>query len=80
MPESRVISGVVKLIPNLYDKEKYVVHIATLDLALKHGLTLDKVHRVIEFDETTWLRSHIDFNTELQTKAKKTLRKTSLSL
>ena len=34
----------MKLVPNLYDKEKYVVHIATLDQVLKHGLFLEKVH------------------------------------
>ena len=38
-----------KLVPNLKDKKGYVVHIKALDEALKHGLKLKKVHRVIEF-------------------------------
>ena len=42
MPERMVINGVTKLVPNLYDKEKYVIHIVTLDQALKHGLILEK--------------------------------------
>ena len=58
------INGVQKLIPNLYDKEEYVIHIAAPDQALKHGLVLDRVHRVIEFDQSAWLAPYIDFNTE----------------
>ena len=42
MPERMVINGVTKLVPNLYDKEKYVTHIVALDQALKHGLILEK--------------------------------------
>ena len=29
-----------KLVPNLKDKKRYVVHIKALDQALKHGLKL----------------------------------------
>ena len=36
------ISGVEKLVPNLFDKKKYVIHIRALDQALKHGLVLEK--------------------------------------
>ena len=41
-----------KLVPNLKDKKGYVVHIKALDQALKHGLKLKKVHRVIEFRQS----------------------------
>ena len=41
-----------KLVPNLKDKKEYVVHIKALDQALKHGLKLKKVHRVIEFRQS----------------------------
>ena len=44
MCEKRKINGVLKLVPNLYDKKKYVIHITALDQALKHGLVLDNVH------------------------------------
>ena len=43
MCEKREISGVLKLVPNLFHKKKYVIHITALDQALKHGLVLDKV-------------------------------------
>ena len=38
--ERMVINGVEKLIPNLYCKKRYVIHIRALDQALKHGLLL----------------------------------------
>ena len=41
-----------KLVPNLMDKKEYVVHIKRLNQALKHGLKLKKVHRVIEFQHS----------------------------
>ena len=63
------INKVEKLVPNLNDKEKYVVHIRKLNQALKHGLVLKKVHRVISFHQSAWLKVYIDKNTELRKKA-----------
>ena len=40
-----------KLILNLNDKEKYVVHIRTLQFYLKHGLKLKKIHRAIKYEQ-----------------------------
>ena len=47
MCECMVIGGVEKLIPNLYYKKRYVIHIRALDQALKHGLVSERIHRVI---------------------------------
>ena len=69
------INGVKKLVPNVYNKKKYVIHIGALNQALKHGLILEKVHRVIEFDQSAWLKPYIDFNTELRKKAKNDFEK-----
>ena len=68
MCEKLKINKVEKLVPNLYDKKNYVIHIRALDQAFKHGLILEKVHRVIEFDQGAWLKPYIDFNTELRKK------------
>ena len=38
MCEKRKINGVQKLVPNLYDKKKYVIRIMALHQALKRGL------------------------------------------
>ena len=69
MCERMKISGVEKLIPNLFDKKRYVIHIRALDQALKHGLVLDKIHRAIEFKQSAWMKECIDFNTKLRTAA-----------
>ena len=75
MCEKMKINKVEKLVPNLYDKNKYVIHIRALDQALKHGLVLEKVHRVIELNQSGWLKSYIDFNTKLRTQAKNDFEK-----
>ena len=58
-PESMKIDKCKKLVCNLYNKEKYVVHIRSLKQALNHGLILKKVHRVIQFNQEAWLLKHI---------------------
>ena len=75
MPESMKIKKVEKLTPNLNDKIKYVINIEALNQALQHGLILEKVHRIIEFDQSEWLKPYIDFNTDLRTKAKNDFEK-----
>ena len=69
MCESMKINEVEKLVPNLKDKKKYVIHIRALAEALKHGLILERIHRAIEFDQSAWMKPYIDFNTQLRTKA-----------
>ena len=70
MCEKMTINKVEKLVPNLYDKKKYVIHIRGLNQTLKHGLILEKVRRVIKFNQSAWLKPYTDFNTELRKKAK----------
>ena len=69
MCERMKINGVEKLIPNLYDKKRYVIHIRALDQALKHGLVLESIHKAIEFKQLAWMKEYIDFNTKLRTAA-----------
>ena len=52
MCERMEINGVEKLVPNLRDKKSYVIHIQALNQALQHGLKLDRIHRVIEFNQS----------------------------
>ena len=54
-----------KLVPTLKYKG-YVVHIKALDQALKHGLKLRKLHRVIEFQQSRWMKAYIMLNTRLR--------------
>ena len=69
MCERMEINGVEKLVPNLRDKKNYVIHIQALIQALQHGLRLDGIHRAIEFDQSPWLKTYIDFNAQLRTAA-----------
>ena len=69
MCERMKINGVEKLIPNLYYKKRYVIHIRALEQVLKHGLVLERIHRAIEFKQSAWMKEYIDFNTKLRTAA-----------
>lgn len=53
-----------KLIPNLQPKDKYVVHCRNLKLYISLGMTLTKIHRVMAFEQSPWLKTFFDFNTE----------------
>ena len=64
-----------KLVPNLMDKKKYVVHYTNLLLYLSLGMKLRKIHRVLEFDEKPWMEPYIRLNTELRKKAKSAFEK-----
>ena len=58
------IGLVSKLIPRLRDKKEYVLHYRNLQLYLDLGLKIKKVCRVLEFNQSPWLKQYINFNTE----------------
>ena len=64
------IEKVEKLVANLHDKTEYVIHIRNVKQTLNHELVLNKVYRVITFNQDAWLKSYIDMNTDLRKKAK----------
>ena len=59
-----------KLILSLMDKKKYVLHISALKFYLQHGLKLKKIHRIISFKQSNFLKPYIDFNTEKRKQSK----------
>ena len=68
-PERLVLGKVEKLVPNLNDKIKYVIHYENLKLYESLGLKITKIHRGIKFEESPWLKKYIDLNTDLRSKA-----------
>ena len=74
-PEQIVVNKVSKLIPNLGDKKKYILHYENLKQYLRLGLKLTHIHRGIKFKESPWLEKYISLNTKLRTEAKNEFEK-----
>ena len=78
-PERVEVNKVDKLIPDLWNKKKYIIHYENLKQYISLGLKLIHIHRGIKFKESQWLEMYITLNTNLRTEAKTSLRKISLS-
>ena len=46
------IGNVKKLVPDFFDKEKYVIHYDNLKLNLRIGLKLKEIHPILEFNQS----------------------------
>lgn len=71
-PENRLVSESSKqskLLLTLHDKNRYVVHYKMLKLILQQGLKLKKIHKVLQFEQSPWLKPYIELNTELRMRA-----------
>ena len=68
LPERMKIEKFIKLVANLHDKNKYVIHIRNLKQVLNHALVLKKV---IKFNQNAWLKPDIDMNTDQNSKKSK---------
>ena len=78
--ERKKLEKVEKLVCNIEDKKKYVIHIRALKQALNNELKLKEVHRVIKFQQKAWLKSYIDMNTKLRKEAKNEFEKDLFNL
>ena len=60
--------------PIFFDKERYVLHYKNLQLYLRLGLKLNKIHRVLESNKSQELKPYVEFNTQKITETKKKWR------
>lgn len=64
-----------KLINNLNNRTKYVLHYRNLQLYVELGMKVTKIHRIIGFQQRPWLKSYIEFNAEMRKNAKNDFEK-----
>ena len=68
------------MIFNLGNKTNYVVLYRNLQLYLSLGMKLTKIHRVLKFKQSDWMKKYINFNTEKTMKAANDFQKDFIKL
>ena len=56
---------------NFLDREKFVLFYGNLQLYLRLGFKLKKLHGVLEFNQSQWLKPFVQFNILKRKKARK---------
>ena len=64
-----------KLICDWSDKKKYLIHYRKLKFYVRHGMIVEKIHEIISFKQSRWLKKYINFNTQKRNKAKNDFEK-----
>ena len=60
-----ITTGTVKeLVPNLMNKNNYMIYYRNLQQFVEFEKKLMKIHRILKFKQSDWMRPYIDFNTQ----------------
>ena len=68
-----------KLICDWTAKKKYLIHYSMLKFYVRHGMIVEKNHKIISFKQSKWLEKYISFITQKRIKLQMVLRKTSIN-
>ena len=74
------VADVMKLIPNFGNKTNYVLHYRSFWLYLSLEMKITKIHRVLKFKQSDWMKKYIDFKTEKEQMLLKVLKKNFFKL
>ncbi|XP_050064973.1 uncharacterized protein LOC126553903 [Aphis gossypii] len=71
LPQNSIPKGskMNKLMTTFKTKKNYIVHYRSLQQAIANGLIVEKVNRVLQFNQSAWLADYINLNTEMRKKA-----------
>ena len=68
------VGDVMKLILNLVDKTNYVLHYKNLRLYFSLGMKLTKLHQVLKFKQSVWMKKYINFSIGIRINAANRLK------
>ena len=63
------------MVSNLGNKTKYIFHYRNLQLHLSLGMKLTKIHKLLKFKHSDWMKKYIGFNIEKRTNAANSFEK-----
>lgn len=69
-----------KLVSNLNDKSNYILHYLMLQAVIAKGIKMKKVHKILRFRQSKWLKPFIDFNNEKRKNATNDFEKNLMKL
>ena len=65
-----ITTGTVKkLVPNLMNKNNYVIHYKNVQQCLDLGMKFKKIYRVLKFKQKNWIKPYINFNAQKRKEA-----------
>ena len=76
-PESKIPPNAKhpKLLLDFSNKKNYIIHYLNLQQIVRNGLKITKVHKMLKFSQSKWLKPYIELNNQKRTEAKTSFEK-----